>query len=158
MKITVEGVLNKKGHDVWTVSPQTSVYDALVLMADKNIGAVVVMEEEKIVGMLSERDYARKVIIKGRSSKDTPVADIMTPLVCAVPPWRTIDECMALMTARRVRHLPVLKKDGKLDGIVSIGDVVKAIISEQEFVIQELEAFVDEALKNPDKERRRPSV
>ena len=157
MKITVEEVLKKKGHVVWTVAPQSSVYEALVLMADKNIGAVVVMEEEKIVGILSERDYARKVIIKGKSSKDTPVADIMTPLVCSVPPWRTIDECMALMTARHVRHLPVLK-DGKMDGIVSIGDVVKAIISEQEFVIKELEAFVDEALKNPDKERRKPSV
>lgn len=157
MKIIVREILEKKGYHVWKVTPGTMVFEALKLMADKNIGAVVVVEEEKIVGIFSERDYARKVILQGKSSKETPVADIMTRAVYYVPPWRTIDECMALMTARRLRHLPVLE-DGKLIGIVSIGDVVKAIISEQEFVIHELEAFVDEALKTPDKERRRPSV
>jgi len=157
MNITVRQILDEKGSEVWTVTPDTLVYDALQLMADKNIGAVVVVEGETIVGILSERDYARKVILRGKSSKETPVADIMTRSVCYVPPYRTLDECMALMTDRALRHLPVLE-DGKLQGIVSIGDIVKAIISEQEFVINELVAFVDEALKTPGQEHERPSV
>jgi CBS domain-containing protein len=151
MKVTVSQLLEKKGHNVSTISQQASVYDALKLLADKDIGALVVTDGAKVLGMFSERDYARKVVLKGRWSKETPVADIMTTRVCFVPPWRTLDECMALMTYERVRHLPVLD-GGRLVGVVSIGDVVKEIISEQEFVIQELEGFVDEALK--DKQRK----
>lgn len=147
MQMTVSQILDKKGRSVWSVSPGTSVYDALKLMADKGIGALIVIDGDKTVGMFSERDYARKVVLKGRWSKETPVAEVMTEAVCYVPPWRTLDECMALMTDKRFRHLPVLE-EGKLIGIVSIGDVVSAIIAEQEFAIRQLEAFVDEALKN----------
>ena len=147
MQMTVSQILDKKGRSVWSISPGTSVYDALKLMADKGIGALIVIDGDKTVGMFSERDYARKVVLKGRWSKETPVAEVMTEAVCYVPPWRTLDECMALMTDKRFRHLPVLE-EGKLIGIVSIGDVVSAIIAEQEFAIRQLEAFVDEALKN----------
>jgi len=147
MMMTVSQLLDSKGHGVLSVSPQTTVYDALKLMAEKGVGALVVLDKGRIVGMCSERDYARKVVLKGKSSKNTPVADIMTTSVCYVPPWRTIDECMALMTDKHVRHLPVLENE-KLVGLISIGDVVKAIISEQEFAIKELEAFADVALKD----------
>ena len=147
MNITVSEVLKRKGRDVWSVAPEASIYQALKFMADKGVGALVVMEAGNIVGIFSERDYARQVALRGRSTKETLVADVMTKPVRYIPPWRTVDECMALMTDRRVRHLPVLD-GGKLVGIVSIGDVVKTIISEQEFVIHELEAFVDEALKD----------
>ncbi len=155
MKVTVADILATKGRQVWSVTPETTVFDALRQMADKDVGALVVMSGDRIVGIFSERDYAREVILKGKSSKEIPVSEIMTSSVCYVPPWRTVDECMALMTAMHVRHLPVLD-DGKSVGIISIGDVVKAIISEQEFVINELEAFVDEALKQPATERRKP--
>jgi CBS domain-containing protein len=146
MSVTIAEILDKKGSTVWTIAPSSPVYDALKLMADKDIGAVVVTEGEKVVGVFSERDYARKVVLKGRWSKDTPVADIMTASVYHVPPWRTIVECMALMTEKHVRHLPVVD-NGKLVGIITIGDVVKAVISQQETAIRELEAYVDEAFK-----------
>lgn len=146
MSITIAEVLDKKGRTVWTISPSSPVYDVLKLMADKDIGAVVVAEGGKVVGVFSERDYARKVVLQGRWSKDTPVADIMTTSVHHVPPWRTIDECMAIMTEKHVRHLPVLD-NGNLVGIITIGDVVKAVISQQAIAIRELEAYVDEALK-----------
>jgi CBS domain-containing protein len=147
MKVTISKVLQAKGSNVWSVSPDTLVYDALKLMGEKDVGALVVLEGDTVVGMFSERDYARRIMLEGRSSRETRVMDVMSRLVWYVPPWRTIDECMALMTAKRIRHLPVLK-DGALVGIVSIGDVVKAVISEQEFAINELEAFVDEALRD----------
>lgn len=143
---TLSEVLDAKGRNVWSVSPQQSAYEALEVMADKDVGCLVVFEEDKIVGMFSERDYARKVVLKGKSSRETPVADVMTKLVCWVHPWSNLKECMTLMTDRHVRHLPVLEKD-QLVGIVTIGDVVKAIISEQESVIHELEGYVDDALK-----------
>ena len=146
MSITIAEVLDKKGNAVWTIAPSAPVYDALKLMSDKDVGAVVVTDGEKVVGVFSERDYARKVVLKGRWSKDTPVADIMTTPVVHVPPWRTIVECMALMTDKHVRHLPVVD-GGKLVGIITIGDVVKAVISQQEVAIRELEAYVDEAFK-----------
>jgi CBS domain-containing protein len=147
MEATVSQVLDVKGHSVWHVSPQATVYEALKIMSDKGIGALVVMQEGKVIGIFSERDYARKIVLEGKSSKDTPVADVMTRTVFYVTPWRTVDECMALMTAERLRHLPVIE-DGKVVGLVSIGDVVKAIISEQKFAIEELQAFVTEALKD----------
>ncbi len=138
---TVAQVLQEKGHAAWSISPDATVYDALRLMADKDIGALLVLEESKLVGILSERDYARKVALKGRFSKDTLVREIMTEDVVYVSPERTIEECMALMTAKRVRHLPVLAND-QLVGIISIGDAVKAIISEKEFLIHQLERYI----------------
>ena len=147
MKSTLSEVLDAKGHNVWSVSPQSSAYEALELMAEKDVGALVVIDQGKVVGMFSERDYARKLALEGKSSRETQVAEIMTKPVCYVLPWTSLSECMALMTNKHVRHLPVIESD-KLIGIVTIGDVVKAIISEQESVIQELKSYVDEALKN----------
>jgi CBS domain-containing protein len=137
----VNQLLDAKGHGVWSVTPETTVYDALVLMAEKNCGALVVLEEGKVVGIFSERDYARKVILKGKASKDTLVSEIMSTQVFFVRPQSSIEECMALMTDKRIRHLPVLE-DGKVMGVISIGDVVKAIISEQEFTIKQLEVYI----------------
>ena len=137
----VKQLLRSKGSEVWTVAPDTSVYDALQTMADKNIGALVVVEVNKVIGIISERDYARKVILQGKSSVHVPVKEIMTDRVFCVTPEYTIEQCMAVMTDRRIRHLPVLDND-KLVGIVSIGDVVKGIISNQEFMIEQLEKYI----------------
>ena len=123
------------------MAPNSTVYDALKLMADKNVGAVLVMDAGRLVGILSERDYARKVILHGKSSKDTPIREIMTQRVVYVRPEQTAEECMALMTDKRVRHLPVLEDD-QVVGVISIGDVVKSIISEQEFIIEQLERYI----------------
>jgi CBS domain-containing protein len=138
---TVRQLLQGKGYTVWSIAPDASVFEALQLMAEKNVGALPVLEAEYLVGMFSERDYARKVILKGKSSKETPVREIMTHKVIHVQPDQNIRDCMALMTDNRVRHLPVLEA-GQLIGIVSIGDVVKAIISEQESVIEHLESYI----------------
>ncbi len=138
---TVRQLLNKKGTHVVSVSPETSVYDAIKTMAEHEIGALVVLEKGRLVGIVSERDYARKVILKGKSSRETPVAEIMTREVVTVRPETSIEKCMELMTDKRVRHLPVCEGD-KLVGIISIGDVVKAIISQQEFMIEQLEGYI----------------
>lgn len=138
---TVKQILEEKGYQIWSVSPDDNVYDALKIMAEMNIGALLVLEEENLVGILSERDYARKVILRGKSSMDTPVREIMTPRVLYVRLDQSIEDCMALMTDKRIRHLPVFEKD-KLVGVISIGDVVKAIISHQEFVIEQLENYI----------------
>lgn len=137
----VAQVLQEKGNTVWSVPPSATVYQALELMADKGIGAVLVLDGEKIAGILSERDYARKVDLKGKTSRETRVSEIMTPAVYYVQPHQTIEECMALMTAKRIRHLPVVDQ-GKLVGIISIGDVVKAMIADKEFMIQTLEKYI----------------
>ncbi|MEE9206915.1 MAG: CBS domain-containing protein [Gemmatimonadota bacterium] len=138
---TIKQLLTVKGNDIWAVEPGDSVFDAIAMMAEKGVGALLVMQDSKTVGILSERDYARKVILQGRSSKDTAVREIMTPDVVFVGPENTIEECMALMTDKRIRHLPVLE-DKKLLGVVSIGDLVKAIISDQRFRIEQLERYV----------------
>lgn len=138
---TVKQLLEVKGYDVWSIAPDSSVYDALGLMAEKDVGALVVLDGERLAGIISERDYARKVILRGKSSMETPVSDIMTPRVVCVRPGDTIAQCMALMTEKHIRHLPVLEDD-QLIGIISIGDVVKTIISEQEFIIQQLENYI----------------
>ncbi len=138
---SVRQLLEAKGYDVWSIAPDASVYEALKLMAEKDVGALLVMEGEKLVGIISERDYARKVILKGKSSMQTPVREIMTSKVISVRPDSTIGECMALMTDKRIRHLPVLEED-QVVGVISIGDVVKTIISEQEFLIQQLENYI----------------
>ena len=139
--ITVGQVLKEKGDRIWSVSPDTMVYEALTLMAEKNLGAVLVMDGARIAGMFSERDYARKVILEGKSSKETPVKEIMTKDVLFVRPGHSIEDCMALMTDKRTRHLPVME-DEKLIGIISMGDVVKAIISEHQFVIKQMENYI----------------
>jgi CBS domain-containing protein len=139
--ITVRSLLQAKGHAVWTIAPDSSVYQALRVMADKNVGALLVLEGSELVGVVSERDYARKVVLKGRSSVDTPIRDIMTTDVVSVRPDQTVEECMALMTDKRTRHLPVVD-DGRLIGVISIGDVVKSIITEQGFMIEQLTSYI----------------
>jgi CBS domain-containing protein len=139
--VTVQDVLNDKGKRVWTISPDAKVIDALKLMSDKDLGAIVVTKGENLVGILSERDYARKVMLRGKSSLDTPVKEIMTSGVYYVDPETTTQECLALMTKNRIRHLPVIR-DGKLIGVVSIGDVVKSVISQQKIAIDHLERYI----------------
>jgi CBS domain-containing protein len=139
--INVRIVLGEKGREIYTVSPEATVFEALTLMADKNIGALVVLDGKKIAGIFSERDYARKVILKGKASKEITVAEIMTSVVVTVRPASTVEECMNLMTEHRVRHLPVVEQE-ELVGVISIGDVVKAIISDKDFMIHQLEGYI----------------
>ncbi len=138
---TVAQLLDDKGYAVWSITPEATVYAALTVMAEKDVGALLVLKEDKLIGIISERDYARKVILKGKYSKDTPVSEIMTSEVHCVCPEQTIEECMALMTAKRVRHLAVLAED-QLTGVISIGDVVKTVIVEKEFLIGQLEQYI----------------
>lgn len=138
---TVRHLLDAKGRDIHSLPPDASVYRAIELMAEKGIGALLVVEGGKLVGILSERDYARKVILQGRKSSETPVRDIMTAKVIYVSQDSTVEECMALMTDKRVRHLPVME-EGKLAGMISIGDVVRGVISEKEFLIQQLVKYI----------------
>ena len=137
----VKDILETKGHDVWFIEPSALVFDAMKLMADKAIGALLVMEGSRLVGIISERDYARKIILQGRSSRSTDVREIMTSRVVYTEPERNIEECMALMTEKRIRHLPVVE-DGQVCGVISIGDLVKAIIAEQKFIIEQLERYI----------------
>lgn len=141
MQKIVAHVLGKKGQDVWSVPSDTSVYDALTLMAERNIGALVVADEGVLTGIVSERDYARKVILLGRESRKTTVGEIMTPDPVTVSMEDTVDECMELMTNNRFRHLPVVE-DGQLRGVISIGDVVGAVIEKQKFMIDQLEGYI----------------
>ncbi|HKH62474.1 MAG TPA: CBS domain-containing protein [Flavitalea sp.] len=138
----VSNILRTKGNVTHSVSPNTLVYDALELMFQKNISAVVVLEDDELVGIFTERDYARKVILQGKSSKDTPISEIMTGgELVTVAPGTSIDDCMRLMTNRFIRHLPVVEND-KLVGIISIGDVVRSIIDEQKFIIENMEHYI----------------
>ena len=138
---TVSQILKAKGKEIWSISPHATVYEALQMLADKDVGALLVVDEWKLVGIFSERDYARKVILKGKSSKETSVGELMTKEVLYVSPTDTIGNCMALMSAKRVRHLPVLENE-RLLGIVTIGDVVSQIISEQQYAIEALEKYI----------------
>lgn len=138
---TVAQLLEIKGHDVWSISPDASVYEAIEEMADKEVGALLVLQDGKLVGIISERDYTRKVILKGRASTSTLVREIMTPRVIHTRPEESLERCMALMTEKHIRHLPVLAGD-QLIGVVSIGDLVKAIISHQGSLIQQLENHI----------------
>ena len=141
--ITVKQVLKDKGYnEVWTITPDAPVYEALKLMSDKNVGALPVVETGRLVGIISERDYARKVILKGKSSLDTPVSEIMTKEVISVHPKQSMEDCMVLMTRKRVRHLPILVDD-RLMGLISIGDVLKEIISDQKSFIQSLQNYIE---------------
>jgi CBS domain-containing protein len=137
----IVSILNNKDNHIWSVDPQTTVYDAIALMADKAIGALLVISDGKLVGIISERDYARKIILHGRSSKDTLVAEIMTSSLITVTPDHTVDECMRIVTQHRTRHLPVLDQ-GKLVGVISIGDLVNAIIASQAQTIDHLHTYI----------------
>lgn len=141
MKIAT--LLQQKGKHVFSVSPQTSVYDALHLMAEKNIGAVLVMEGGELAGILSERDYARKIILKGKASQDTLVTEIMTSQVITITPEHSLDACMAIMSDKRIRHLPVVEND-VVTGMVSISDVVTAIIRLQKDTIEQLHSYISQ--------------
>ena len=138
---TVKQLIQAKGGAVHAIAPEQKVFEALRLMAEKDVGALVVMTGNALVGILSERDYARKVILLGKSSHDLAVRDIMTERVVTIHPAQTVDDCMALMTARRIRHLPVVEND-RLLGILSIGDLVKAVIAEQGETIRQLESYI----------------
>jgi CBS domain-containing protein len=137
----IQQLLDEKGTRVWSIGPDATVYEALALMAEKGIGALVVMDGTRPVGLFSERDYARNVILKGRASRDTPVREIMSSPVLCVTPHQPLEEAMALMTEHRVRHLPVIR-EGQVLGMVSIGDLIKSIISEQKFIIEQLEHYI----------------
>jgi CBS domain-containing protein len=141
MRLVCE-ILQSKGHDVWFVRPEAFVFDAVKMMSGRSVGALLVMEGEKMVGIITERDYARKVVLAGKSSKQTQVKDIMTQRVLWVAPERTIEECMALMTDKKVRYLPVVENT-QVVGIVSIGDLVKAIIAEQQVIIDQLQNYIN---------------
>jgi CBS domain-containing protein len=137
----VKEILERKGRDVWSIEPTASVYEAMRRMAEKEVGALLVMEGVTLVGIISERDYARKVILQGRSSPTTRVSEIMTSRVAYTGPDQTVEECMAVMTDKRIRHLPVME-GGRVIGIISIGDLVKSIIAEQQFIIEQLERYI----------------
>ena len=141
MKTAANVLKSKELQSVHTITPEASVFDAIKLMADKNIGALVVIEAEQVAGIITERDYARKIVLMSRSSKQTPVREIMTSAVMYVSPDQTSEECMVLMTENRLRHLPVID-GGRLLGIISIGDLVKDIIAEQRFTIEQLEHYI----------------
>ena len=143
MMTIVRQLLDSKGSDVWKITADANVFDALRLMAEKNVGALLVLDKNKIAGIFSERDYARKVILKGKDSRSCSVSEIMTKKVVYVRPEYTIEETMALMTDKHVRHLPVCEGDDLL-GVISIGDVVKAMISDREFIIEQLENYISQ--------------
>lgn len=138
---TVRDILKIKGRDVWSVTVGATVFEALRLMAEKEVGALLVMDDGRIAGIISERDYARKIVLLGRTSPNTRVEEIMSSHVVYTHPDQSIEECMAIMTDRRIRHLPVME-EGKLVGIISIGDLVKTIIAEQKFTIEQLERYI----------------
>ena len=138
---TVQKLLEEKGHDTWSVHPDDTVFDAIQMMANKDVGAVVVKEDDGLVGIFTERDYARNVFLKGKSSPETPIREIMTPRPVCARPELTVEECMAVMTERHVRHLPVLDEN-RLVGMVSIGDLVRSVIADQRFTIEQLQQFI----------------
>jgi CBS domain-containing protein len=139
--VFVEQILKQKGGAFWSVAPDAMVIDALKLMAEKDVGALLVLGAERLAGIISERDYARKVVLKGKSSLQTPVREIMTQVVVTVHPGNTVEECMGLMTEKRIRHLPVVV-EGQVVGIISIGDIVKATLAAKDFVIEQLGNYI----------------
>ena len=138
---TIESILNRKANQVWSVSPDATVYDAIALMAEKNVGALLVVQNGELVGILSERDYTRKVMLRGKRSRETLVNEIMSTQLTTVDPKQSVDECLRSMTEKRIRHLPVVK-DGEICGVISIGDLVKHVISTQSATIDQLERYI----------------
>lgn len=138
---TVGELLDSKGHEVFSIHPDATVFEAVQSMAERGVGSLLVMQDSRMVGILSERDYARKCILQNRSSRETPVRDIMTTDVVCAQPFRSIEECMALMTEKRIRHLPVADGDRVL-GLVSLGDLVKSLVVKQQFIIEQLEHYI----------------
>ncbi len=138
---TISEILKKKGSQVWSVTPSTKVFDALKIMADKNVGAVLVIENEQLEGIFSERDYARKVVLEGHSSRELEVKKIMSSKVLFINPQVSVEECMALMIEKHIRHLPVFE-DNKISGLISIGDVVKSLLDEKKYTIEQLEHYI----------------
>ena len=138
---TIDAILKHKTGDLWSISPEMTVFEAITIMADKNIGSLLVTANEKLVGIISERDYTRKVALRGKSSRETPVRDIISTPVVVANPSHTVEECLRLMTENRVRHLPVLDRD-KIVGVVSIGDLVNWIISAQDVAIKQMENYI----------------
>jgi CBS domain-containing protein len=141
MQKTVGHLLDTKGTDVWTIAPDATVYDALELLADANVGALVVVRDDRVCGIVSERDYARKIVLKKRDSRHATVADIMTSEVRTITRDESVADCMETITEHHIRHLPVVEND-RLIGIVSVGDVVKTVMAEQQFLIQQLEQYI----------------
>jgi len=138
---TINEILNQKGSAVWTVTPEMMVFDAIQMMADKNIGSLLVTDGQNLVGIITERDYTRKVALKGKSSKQTPVREIISGQIIHVQPDNTVEDCMRLMTEHRIRHLPVLD-EGRIVGVISIGDLVNWIISAQSHTINQLQTYI----------------
>lgn len=139
--VPIREILNQKGNAVWSITPETTVLDAIKMMADKNVGALLVTKDNRLVGVLSERDYTRNVVLKGRTSKDTTVREIISGRVVSVSADHTVQECMRLMTEHRIRHLPVVE-GSKILGVISIGDLVNSIISAQNSAIEQLETYI----------------
>lgn len=138
---SIEVILNQKSGQIWSVAPDATVYDAIALMAEKNIGALVVVENGSLVGVLSERDYTRKVMLRGKRSRETLVREIMSTQLTTVDPKQSVDDCLRFMTEKRIRHLPVVK-DGEIAGVISIGDLVKHVISAQSATLDQLERYI----------------
>jgi CBS domain-containing protein len=141
---TIREILDEKGTQVWSIAPGSTVFAALALMGEKEVGALTVIENGRLVGIVSERDYARKVILKGKTSRETQVSEIMSTRVVTTRLDRTVQECMQIMTDKHIRHLPVVE-EGELVGIISIGDLVKALIAEQQFMIEQLESYITQS-------------
>ncbi len=138
---TIDAILSQKSGDIWSVAPDATVYDAVLTMANKNVGALVVMEDDKLVGIISERDYTRKVMLRGKRSRETQVREIMSIELTTVHPKESVDDCLRFMTEKRVRHLPVVD-GGRLRGVISIGDLVKHVISVQSATLEHLERYI----------------
>lgn len=138
---TIDAILNQKSGAIWSISPDATVYEAIAMMAEKNVGALLVVEKEQLVGVLSERDYTRKVMLRGKRSRETAVREIMSTELTTVPPKESVDDCLRFMTEKRVRHLPVVA-DGKIQGVISIGDLVKHVISVQSATLEHLERYI----------------
>jgi CBS domain-containing protein len=147
--INVKQILNRKGDQVWHIDPEATILDALRYMAEKNVGALMVIDDGELVGIFSERDYARKVVLQGKNELNTQVQDVMTEEVIGVDLDQKIEECLVLMTGKFIRHLPVVKKDGEIAGVISIGDVVKEVIAEQSFMIDSLVDYITGEHKKP---------